>query len=118
MRPRRVCPPLPTARLSGFRTHNRGGGVAALATPGRGTHLSKRVHTATGGTGVDGGGWGLGLKNGMPSKRSMAKRRTSTGSGDGKRVFRAVLPRQYRRFREKGITRNRIGTQMAGTGTD
>src|ERR1039457_2854045 len=103
MHPRRVCRPLPTAGLSEFRTHNSGRGIAALVSPGGGTDLSKRVHSAVGGTGVDGGGGGGGLENGLSAKLSVAKRGTSKGSGDGQRVFATGLSRRHRRFSEKNI---------------
>src|ERR1039458_3684138 len=101
MRPRRVCPPLPTARFNGFRTRNRSGGFAALVSSGGRADLAERVHTAAGRTGIDAGGWGLGSKNGMPPKRCLAKRETTADSSGGQRFSAAVLPWQYRRFCEE-----------------
>ena len=50
-------------------------------TPEEGADPSGRVHTTAGRAGVDGGSGELGSKEGLPSKRGLAKRRTSEGSG-------------------------------------
>src|ERR1039458_2985650 len=60
----------------------------------------------------------MGIKNCMPPKRSMAKERNTTASDDDQRVSAAVLSRQYRTYRRKGVVRNRVGTRIAGTRTN
>src|SRR6185312_10738088 len=59
MRPKRVCPPLPTTGDNGFRSHRRRRGVVALASPRAGIDRPEPVHFAAGGTGLDVGRWVL-----------------------------------------------------------